>query len=285
MLNIQKIILPSNYLYYMKLGVNDLKMMIAECVRRILEYHHVIDPSLESLAEMILSIVEKGGGVIPANEVTKFNPYFGGVDLNVAIENGTGDVASYEHKTNTLYVSNSSSFYRNGRLKEAIMHELSHYVDKNLRTKPDFANKKYSDDTDVAKLANDILYYFSPTEMQARLTQYKYFLEKYPFYARKPLTFKEAENVLHLEYMQDLIEEIENEEFENSYFGIVHRIAYQESVKRTQRRGGGIPGFLFGFKDENEYNSQKSKLISRLAKKLSLFSQKAGKIKFDASSN
>lgn len=285
MVNIQKFIVLNNYLSYMTLTGRDIRKIVNECVQRILEYHHTIDKSLEALAEMILSIAEKGGGVIPANEVTKFNPYFGGADLNVAIENGTGDVASYEHKTNTVYVSNSSSFYRNGRLKEAIMHELSHYVDKNLRTKPDFANKRYSDDTEVAELANDILYYFSPTEIQARLTQYKYFLEKYPFYARKPLTFKEAENVLHLEYMQDLIEEIENEEFEDSYFGIVHRIVYQESVKRTQRRGGGIPGFLSGFKDENEYNSQKSKLISRLTKKLSLFSQKAGKIKFDALSN
>lgn len=269
----------------MKLGVNDLNKMITECVQRILEYHHVINQSLEALAEMIISIAEKGGGIIPANEVTKVNPYFGGTDLNVAIENGTGDAASYEHKTNTLYVSNSSSFYRNGRLKEAIMHELSHYVDKNLRTKPDFTDKRYSDDTEVAELANDILYYFSPTEMQARLTQYKYFLEKYPFYERKPLTFKEAENVLHLEYMQDLIEEIEYEDYEDSYLGIVHRIVYQESVKRTQRRGNGKAGFLSGFKDENEYIKQKGKLISRLTKKLTDFKHKAAKIKFDALSN
>ena len=209
----------------MKLVVNDLKIIITECVQRILEYHHVINQSLESLAEMVLSIAEKGGGVIPANEVAKFNPYFDGADLNVAIENETGNVASYEHKTNTLYVPNSSSFYRNGRLKEVIMHELSHYIDNNLRTKPDFANKRYYDDAEAADLANDILYYFKPTEMQARLTQYKYFLEKYPFYARKPLTFKASENVLHLEYMQDLIEKIENEKFEDSYLGIVHRIA------------------------------------------------------------
>ena len=259
--------------------------MITECVQCILEYHHAIDSSLERLAEIVISVSEQGGGIISTDQIAKINPYFKARDLNVTIENGTRDVASYEHKTNTLYVSNSSSFYRNGRLKEAIMHELSHYVDNNLRTKPDFTNKKYSDDTEAAELSNDILYYFSPTEMQARLTQYKYFLEKYPFYARKPLTFKEAENVLHLEYMQDLIEEVENEEFEDSYFGIVHRIVYQESVKRTQRRGEGTPGFLYGFRNENEYNSQKNKLISRLTKKLSLFSHKAGKIKFDALSN
>ena len=142
MVNIQKIIAPDNYLYYMKLGMNDLKIMITECVQRILEYHHAIDSSLERLAEIVISVAEQGGGIISTDQIAKINPYFKGRDLNVTIENGTRDVASYEHKTNTLYVSNSSSFYRNGRLKEAIMHELSHYVDSNLRTKPDFTNKK-----------------------------------------------------------------------------------------------------------------------------------------------
>ena len=109
MVNIQKFIVLNNYLSYMTLTGSDIRKIVNECVQCILEYHHTIDKSLEALAEMILSIAEKGGGVIPANEVTKFNPYFGGADLNVAIENGTGDVASYEHKTNTVYVSNSSS--------------------------------------------------------------------------------------------------------------------------------------------------------------------------------
>ena len=38
----------------MELGTNDLKMMITECVQRILEYHGAIDDSFEKLAEIIL---------------------------------------------------------------------------------------------------------------------------------------------------------------------------------------------------------------------------------------
>lgn len=66
MINIQKIIVPDNYLYYMKLGVNDLKMMITEFVQRILEYHGAIDgrtrflnPSPEDFEKAKKAIVKK----------------------------------------------------------------------------------------------------------------------------------------------------------------------------------------------------------------------------------
>ena len=59
--------LPSNYLYCMKLGANDLKMMITECVQRILEYHGAIDDSFEKLAEIEGIDIEPLSDVVQAD--------------------------------------------------------------------------------------------------------------------------------------------------------------------------------------------------------------------------
>lgn len=267
----------------MILTEGEIRKMVTECVARILEYHHVIDSSLEKLAEMIIEKFNEGGGAIPHSIANSLNPYFkSDKDLMVAIEEKPNCVASYEQETNTIFINGSSSFYNTERMKEAIMHELSHFVDQNMRTSQDFSGKRYSDKEDAAKVTNEILYYFRPTEMQARLVQYKYFLEQYPFYRRKPLSYKHSENVLHLDYMADLIDEVENEDWYYSHFGIVHRLAFMESKRRAQQRGGNsTPGFARGFNSEKEFNSQKDKIVNRLKKRLDIFAKKAAKIKYD----
>lgn len=60
----------------MELGTNDLKMMITECVQRILEYHGAIDDSLEKLADVIINTFEHGGGTIDPETINSINPYF-----------------------------------------------------------------------------------------------------------------------------------------------------------------------------------------------------------------
>ena len=89
MVNIQKIIVPNNYLYYMKLGVNDLKMMVMECVQRILEYHGAIDDRLMGLAELIIKRVKSGEDkfTLKRDELERYYPYKNVPEsLNVSVQ-------------------------------------------------------------------------------------------------------------------------------------------------------------------------------------------------------
>ena len=77
MVNIQKKFVLSNYLWHMELGVNDLKMMVTECVQRILEYHGAIDDKLKGLAELIIKRVKSGEDkfTLKRNELEQYYPF------------------------------------------------------------------------------------------------------------------------------------------------------------------------------------------------------------------
>ena len=262
---------------------NDIRQMVTECVSMLLERHGAIDERLEGLADLIIKKFEEGGGKITPEELSQFNKYFNcNRPLNVIVGTDGRDAAAYYRETNTIKIDKNSFFTRNDRLKEAIMHELSHFVDQNMRTVPDYTGKFYNDSSYKAKIANDIMYYFRPTEMQARLTQFKYAIKKDKSLANRPLSA--AESILKIKEMKYLISVLLSERFNNHYMGVLHRISFMQSATRAQNRGNGISnaGFINGFRSKNDFLTQKEKIIHKLGIKLRNYINKASKIKFDA---
>lgn len=258
--------------------------MITECVQRILEYHHAIDDSLEKLADVIIDKFQKGGGNIDADIVNSINPYFKSVKPLVVIPSYENYIASYDREANEIEI-NAGRYISPSKMKEAIMHELSHFVDLNMRTKPSDPAFKLSDygETDtMARIASDIIYFFSPTEIQARLTQFKQFLKNSPAQSRERLTEPFNEKCLRLSYMEDLLKIFGDCRYGCKSEDIVQIVAYSTSFSRIRRKGGDVENAAWGESmSEREFNEQKEKIGRILEKRLRNMWQKASKIKFD----
>ena len=166
------------------------------------------------------------------------------------------------------------------------MHELSHFVDSNLRTKPYSMTQSFTTDgvTDTAtKFTNDILYYFNPTEIQARLTQYKYFLERQPRMSKRSIKSEYAERVLKLEYMETLIEIVDECIYGTKSEDIIQMLGNAASDARVKKRGGSYDQTAFlGGMSFREFYMQQQKISRILRKRLKSMTQKALKIKYDA---
>lgn len=286
MVNIQKIIAPNNYLCYMKLGANDLEIMITECVQRILEHHHAIDDSLEQLASLIIDKFKGGGGNIDPEAINAVNPYFKvTTPLKIIPVRGVNYVASYSKNNNEIEINSDRNILL-PKMKENIMHELSHFVDLNLRTKPRdpaFRLSEYGEVDAMANIADDIIYLFSPTEIQARLTQFKQLLKRIPGQSRKDLTEYFNEKCLRLTRMKELLEIFNDCRYGYKSDEIVQMVAYSTSYSRIIRKGGNIDNAAWGENmSEEEFIIQKKKIGRVLEKRLRNMWQKASKLKFDA---
>ena len=270
----------------MDLNVKDLKRIVTECIQRILEYHSAIDSRLEQLADLVINKFEAGGGNIEPDTINSINPYFKtNKPLVVTPINNSDCVASYNFSTNEIEI-NSGKYVLPSKMKENIMHELSHYIDLNLRTKPKDPAFKLSDygETDaMAKIADEIIYLFSPTEMQARLTQFKQLLKRCPGQSTKSLTEHFNERCLKLAQMKELLDIFNDCRYGYKSDEIVQMVAYSTSYSRLKRKGNNVENAAWGtYMSENEFNQQKEKIGKVLEKRLNLMQQKASKIKFDA---
>lgn len=269
----------------MVLSECEIRSMVMECVSMILEHHHSIDKSLEKLAELIDEKYHEGGGFISTEEINAINPYFSVKSpLVVSVVSNDEFVASYNVKTNEIEI-NEKKYNGKFSSKETIMHELSHFIDLNARTKPLNPPTQYTPNGPIdlpVKFSNDILYFFRPTEIQARLTQFTYFLKSNPDCAKKDLSSFENEKVLKADYMSTLIEIVEGSDYYKASGEIVQILANSASYNRVKKRGGGYERSAFlDNMSESEFNVQKQKIISILKKRLKSFKQKALKIKYD----
>ena len=150
----------------------------------------------------------------------------------------------------------------------------------------DFLRFKLSDcgETDaLANIADDIIYLFSPTEIQARLTQFKQLLKRMPNQSRKNLTEHFNEKCLRLEHMKELIDIFNDCRYGHKSEEIVQMVAFSMSFSRIKRRGGNVDNAAWGETiTEEEFNEQKEKIGRTLEKRLRNMWQKASKLKFDA---
>ena len=252
----------------------------------ILEHHHVIDKSLEKLADLIIQKFNEGGGEISSDVVNSINPYFKTNTPLIVIPSETiNGIASYNQATNEIEINTNPRFHGNGRDKESIIHELTHFVDLNQRTKPRTGVLSYSKtgigDT-ITEFVNNILYYFNPSEMQARLSQYGCFLGQNANAANSNIYSYDSEKILKLGYMETLIEITNGATYGKPSEEIIQMLAYSASYSRIKNRGGSISNSAYteGMTID-EFNKQKTKIVNVLNNRIEKMKKKAMKIKYD----
>lgn len=270
----------------MILGEGDIRKMVVECIKCILEHHHVIDSSLEKLADLIIEKFNEGGGEISSDVVNSINPYFKiNTPLIVVPSDAINGVASYNQTTNKIEINTNPRFHKDGKDKESIIHELTHFIDLNQRTKPSVGPLSYSKtgitDT-ITEFVNDILYYFNPSEMQARLSQYGYFLKQNADATNSDIYSYDSEKVLKLGYMETLIEITNGATYGKPSEEIIQMLAYSASYSRIKNRGGNISNSAYteGLTID-DFNEQKTKIVNILSHRLEKMKKKAMKIKYD----
>lgn len=270
----------------MIINESDIRAMVKECIECILEHHHIIDSSFEKLADLIIQKFNEGGGEISSDVVNSINPYFKTNTPLIVIPSETmNDIASYNQATNEIEINTNPRFHRNGRDKESIIHELTHFVDLNQRTKPRIGFLSFSKtviaDT-ITEFVNDILYYFNPSEMQARLSQYGYFLKQNANAVNSNIYSYDTEKVLKLGYMETLIEIAKGATYGKPSEEIIQMLAYSASYSRIKNRGGNISNSAYteGLTID-DFNEQKTKIVNILSHRLEKMKKKAMKIKYD----
>lgn len=265
-----------------KIDLNDIKQMVSECVKKILlEYHNAIDEKIEWIAILILNRLKNGetNFKISKSIVEKYYPYSHPSLLSISVEMiGANKIASYSPKAKTIKVNQLFFNVNDEKLLEALMHELTHWVNDNEscgkinkgRTAICRNNKK-------EKLIYEIIYLFDGSEMQARTTQVKYSINN------NGLNIATIENVTHLQRMKFLINEIKKEtydEYSVSYgqddFGTIvegllsQRAYYKWSIDGKNRYSS--------FLSEKEFNAAKNSILKRLINKYDKFKKSIGKI-------
>ena len=284
MVIIQKIIASNNYLYYMKLGANDLKMIVTECVQRILEYHGAIDDSFEKLAEIILKRLktEKNFTLSP-EEINTYYPYSVITrPLNVQRVPLVKAIAAYNPTTDTLKVSPITQLYKNEYFISVIIHELTHFVN-NTESDDVFLRHNYPDfgnDTNE-ETAKKIAYLFDFSEMTARVSQFKWTLKARKKNGYRPLHKLSAfEDTTYLSEMRNLIEAVKADVFPDSEeepLSLVELLLYRRAFHKTAMDGRDRELNM----SKNDYEKTKAAIVRKMTKAYRDYYSKIAKIFYD----
>ena len=269
----------------MKLSQEDIRYMVSECINRILcEYHGAIDDRLKSIAEIIISHLRKGylNFTLLKNDFEQYYPYKHCPEcLNICVQKmGENKFAAYSPSTNTLKITTSFIFFDDDYLIEIMMHELTHWVNTCESNKINNGRYAVTPNNEKEKLLKEILYLFDSSEIQARTSQLKWYLNK--------KTIRSGiENVTHLKRMEFLINEIEKEtyfEYENSFgcsdeFGTIiegllsQRAYYKYTIDGKERWSN--------FLSKKEFNAAKLAILKKLKRKYRVFKTNIDKLFFD----
>lgn len=270
----------------MKLNREDIKSLIKECVQRILEVHGAIDDRLAGIADIIIERMKNGESkfILTKNEISQFYPYKNcpeKLPVLVKKELGVGIPAKYSPETGTISVSSDIVLFPKDSVVEVIMHELTHWVN-DVESHGGLSRGRITviQEGEKERIVKAILYLFNPSEMQARISQFKWALKrKAPKYSYETIT--------HLKYMSKLLSLVENEtyeEYENSYgesesYGTIvegllsERAYYKSSIDGKDRYSNFMSG--------NEFNAAKKSILKSLTKKYKKFKSNIDKITFD----
>lgn len=271
----------------MILSEHEIRSMVAECVGRILEVHGAIDDRITGLAKLIIKKIRRGERSFSLTEkdVSKFYPYKGKISggLNVIVGRDVckqGAAMAYNPPTNTLKVKDYSLFFDDETLTSMIMHELTHFVNNVETDGRIFAGRSsIMASSEKEEYAKQIMYLFNDSERQARVTQFKHYL-------RTSSSPKISEQVTHLKTMQELINKVREDTYEeyvngweNDEFGTITDILlfqrwwYKTSIDEKER----IPNFM----SKGDFEKTKSSTIARLTRYYNEYKKKIHKIYYD----
>ena len=272
----------------MVLTESDIRQMVESVVK---ETRHVVDDALSKLGDMIYNTAINGGGEICPEAINSCNPYFKtDRPLKISVMNLPGSAnARIDHKTGEIDIDPMT--LKGVSAKEIIMHELSHYIDLTKRM------GTYTDDVGFpsAQFIDCCIYWFKPTEIQARLVEYAYRLKRSPRFARYNLSHPVPNSSLRMKEMQEYINRIKSAKFDNTKLNadmaLVIGIFYQEAAKRAQRRHGtdvqGVKPYLKQLIDwqnmtPEDFETKRKLLLKIYEKRLRSMKNKALKIRYDA---
>lgn len=273
----------------MNITRNELKKMIQECVFRVLEIHGAIDDSLSGIAKEIIERLKNNetNFLLGKDEICKFYPYKNCPEsLKVKVCQIQGNKpAAYSLKDNSLKISSSLKTFGDSFIISAIMHELNHWI--NDIENPKGLSKVIQSETnsqEKERIINRITYLFDNSEMNARVTQFKW-----ATMARNATIEKEL--VTHLNEMLNLINEIKKEDYKEYYStygatdsfgtiieGLLALRAYRKSYDDGKDR-------FTNLLSEKEFYKTKQSIIKSLLKKYKKFKANIDKIYYDLSQN
>ena len=227
----------------MELSRTDMKMMIEECVKRILEVHGAIDDSLRELAMIILDRLKtEKSFTLSREEINHHYPYsIISKPLNVIRCSLDKATASYNPTSNTLKVSPITQIFKNEYLLEVLMHELTHFVN-NTESDEGFLRHGYPrfGNEENEEIVKQIAYLFDLSEMSARITQFKWYIRAKKQSNHPSLKLESYENVTRLGEMRDLIKAVENDSFpesEEESLSIIELLLYRRAFHKTNLDG------------------------------------------------
>lgn len=248
----------------------DIENMITECVGTILnESQHVLDDGVYNLSIEILKFAfanreyhdvevdwEDIERYLPKRYLNKMrgdNMFTKRGTLHVVFNGGemSGNDGQYEFLTNTIYLRklvpdlsklNQMQFKKVvAKTLIALSHEMSHFIDNNMQKR--LTHNPQWDENHFPNVVSKCLYYFSPTEIQARLNQYNASLRLYPKMRMEDITTtgqSMTEKTLGLNEMESLIFIIENLNYNDEMVNNTHSdnpmtswiIVYLDYMKR-----------------------------------------------------
>ena len=298
MFNIQKIIVPDNYLLDMRLTKDDIKKMVNECVTQIIEARGALDDKLRGLAELIVGRVKSGEDefTLTGEEVAQYYPYKNApTSLNVRVEEMysqyTGNKAVYSRLTNTIAIDRTYAvFLRSGRyteeyesiLTEIVMHELTHLVNHyesgdNERIDSIPRPMKF-ERTEPSKIAKRILYLFDKGEMNARATEFKWELKRNGV-GRGERSLAGYDSVTRLSSMRKLIDAVQNDTqpSDDQPLSVVELLLQSRGHRKMQIDGRER---MLNPSPE-DFEKAKKAIVKKLTRAYNEFYQKLSKIYYD----
>lgn len=261
----------------MILSEGEIRSMVAECVERILEVHGAIDDRLEGLAKMIIGRIrnDEKKFTLSKSDIEAYYPYKNCPEtLNVSSEFLPQNVvAAYNPYTNTVKVRRSAIMYNDEYLTEILMHELTHFVNNSESNNSLFSMGREGIGNEGAEaIAKKIMYLFEPTEMNARVSQFKYTLKQR---MGKLHTF---ENQTRLKEMKRLIEIVEQDEATyDDEWTIVELLLYKRAQRKTDIDGKDRE---LNTSYEN-FERAKSAIVKKLKRAYKEYYNKIAKIYYD----
>jgi len=248
----------------------DIENMIKECVGAVLnESQHVLDKGIYDLSIKILKFAladreyhdievdkEDIEAYIPKKYLDKMygdNMFTKRGTLHIIFNDDdmSGSDGQYEFLTNTIYLRKIVKNLKQLDIKQfksvvrktlvALYHEMSHFIDNNMQRRLTHIPQWH--ENHFPNVVLKCLYYFSPTEIQARLNQYDVSLRLYPKMRKEEITTSGqsmTETTLGLNEMESLIFIIENLNYNDEMENDIHSnnpitawiIVYLDYMKR-----------------------------------------------------
>jgi len=262
----------------MILSEREIRSMVSECVSRILEAHGAIDDKLEGLASQIVDRLQNGEDSfsLSESELADYYPYKNcPQELNIVVSPmGIKKLATFSPSTSTLKVSKIAAMCNRDFMIEVIMHELTHIVNNSESNNGLFKTSQPNlGDSKEEEISKKISYLFDPSEIAARVTQFKYALKR-----NKDKKLEYFESVTHMSYMKKLIELVENEELlYTDDWTVVELLLYGRAWKKASLDGKDRE---LNTSYEN-FEGAKRAIVKKLTKVYNDFHQKICKIYYD----